>query len=67
MRHSSSWHYRDLSQLDNEQVTFSAKQWKLRAIKAVAGAILECESYLVRLTEGAVVALVQMESKDSLY
>ena len=67
MRHSSSWHYRDLSQLDNEQVAFSVKQWKPRAIEAAVGAILECESCLVRPTQGAVVALVQIESKDSFY
>ena len=57
---------RCLSQLDNEQVTFSVKQRKPRTIEAAVGATLECESYLVRPTlSGAVVAPVQMESKDS--
>ena len=57
---------RYLSQLDNEQVAFSVKQRKPRTIEAAVGATLECESYLVRPTlNGAVVAPVQMESKDS--
>ena len=57
---------RYLSQLDNEQVEFSSKQQKPRTIEAAVGATLECASYLVRPTlSGAVVAPVQMESKDS--
>ena len=57
---------RYLSQLDNEQVAFSVKQRKPRTIEAAVGATLEYKSYLVRLAlSGAVVAPVQMESKDS--
>ena len=57
---------RYLSKLDNEQVAFSVKQQKPRTIEAAVGATLECESYLVIPTlSGAVVAPVQMESKDS--
>ena len=57
---------RYLSQLDNEQVEFHGKQRKPRTIEAAVGATLECKSYLVRPTlSGAVVAPVQMESKDS--
>ena len=57
---------RYLSQLDNEQVAFGVKQRKPRTIEAAVGATLECESYLVRPTQsGAVVAPVQIESKES--
>ena len=57
---------RYLSQLDNEQVAFSVKQRKPKTIEAAVSATLECESYLVRPTHsGAVVAPVQMESKDN--
>ena len=57
---------RYLSQLDNEQVAFSVKQRKPKTIEAAVGATLECESYLIRSPrDGAAVAPVQMEPKDS--
>ena len=57
---------RYLSQLDNEQVAFSAKQRKPKTIEAAVGATLECESYLISSPQsGAAVAPVQVESKDS--
>ena len=57
---------RYLSQLDNEQVAFSVKQRKPKTIEAAVGATLECESYLIRSPwNGAAVAPVQMEPKDS--
>ena len=54
-----------LSQLDNEQVSFSVKQGKPKTVEAAVSATLECESYLVRpLVNCGAVTPVQVESKD---
>ena len=58
---------RYLSQLDNDQVAFSVKQWKPRTNEAAVGVTLEYESYLIRPNQSAiVVAPVQSESRDSV-
>ena len=57
---------RYLSQLDNEQVSFSVKQGKPKTVEAAVSATLECESYLVKppMSCGAVI-LAQVESKGN--
>ena len=55
-----------LSQLDNEQVSFSVKQGKPKTVEAAVSAILECESYLVRpLVSCGAVTPAQVEYKDN--